>query len=371
MRRSITARFVTAVVLAIGCAAAGVAAHQPTGAGPRVTITFPASAHAAPITGRVYVAISRVNDRQTPIQQAGPTGVPLFGRNVEGLAPGTAAAIGPDDLGHPVASLRDIPAGDYWVAAVREHLHEVRPRRRPHRLAPHGPVGGPELEALAGQPLRRSRADPLRSRPRRRRSRSSPTRSSRPSRCRPTPTTVKRIKIQSQILSQVVGPADLPRRDGLAAEGLRRASRREVPDRLFRGPLLAEPAAAACSDRAQGWSTPVAAPRVIWVSLQHPSPYYDDSYGVNSANNGPYGDAIMQELMPAVESQFRVIARALGAHAHRRLDRRLDRARQPDLLSRLLRRHRSRSVPTASTSATTRSSTSTTTPTPTGWTTAG
>ena len=48
-------------------------------------------------------------------------------------------------------------------------------------------------------------------------------------------------------------------------------------------------------------------PRVILVSVQHPSPYYDDSYGVNSANNGPYGDAIMQELIPAVESRFRVI----------------------------------------------------------------
>ena len=45
---------------------------------------------------------------------------------------------------------------------------------------------------------------------------------------------------------------------------------------------------------------------MILVTLQHPSPYYDDSYGVNSANNGPYGDAIMQELIPAVETQFRV-----------------------------------------------------------------
>ena len=46
---------------------------------------------------------------------------------------------------------------------------------------------------------------------------------------------------------------------------------------------------------------------MILVTLQHPSPYYDDSYGVNSANNGPYGDAIMQELIPAVETKFRVI----------------------------------------------------------------
>ena len=46
---------------------------------------------------------------------------------------------------------------------------------------------------------------------------------------------------------------------------------------------------------------------MIIVTFQHPSPYYDDSYGVNSANNGPFGDAIMQELIPAVENRFRVI----------------------------------------------------------------
>jgi hypothetical protein len=49
-------------------------------------------------------------------------------------------------------------------------------------------------------------------------------------------------------------------------------------------------------------------PRFLYVTLQHPSPYYDDSYGVNSENNGPYGDAIIQELVPAVEKQFRAIA---------------------------------------------------------------
>jgi len=46
---------------------------------------------------------------------------------------------------------------------------------------------------------------------------------------------------------------------------------------------------------------------VLLVTLQHPSPYYDDSYGVNSANNGPYGDAITQELLPEVETKFRAL----------------------------------------------------------------
>jgi hypothetical protein len=48
-------------------------------------------------------------------------------------------------------------------------------------------------------------------------------------------------------------------------------------------------------------------PRVIMVLWLHPTPYYDDSYAVNSANNGPYGDAIMQELVPYIESHFRII----------------------------------------------------------------
>jgi len=48
-------------------------------------------------------------------------------------------------------------------------------------------------------------------------------------------------------------------------------------------------------------------PRMIFVTFQHPCPYYDDSYAVNSANCGPYGDAIMKELIPYVEEHFRII----------------------------------------------------------------
>ena len=43
------------------------------------------------------------------------------------------------------------------------------------------------------------------------------------------------------------------------------------------------------------------------VTFQHPTPYFDDSYAVNSANNGPYGDALLQELIPYLEAHFRII----------------------------------------------------------------
>jgi len=48
-------------------------------------------------------------------------------------------------------------------------------------------------------------------------------------------------------------------------------------------------------------------PRVLLIEIQHATPYYDDSYAVNSANNGPYGDAIQYELIPEIERRFRGI----------------------------------------------------------------
>ena len=46
-------------------------------------------------------------------------------------------------------------------------------------------------------------------------------------------------------------------------------------------------------------------PRFIVVEIEHANPYYDDSYAVNSANLGPYGDAINKELIPYIEQKFR------------------------------------------------------------------
>jgi hypothetical protein len=48
-------------------------------------------------------------------------------------------------------------------------------------------------------------------------------------------------------------------------------------------------------------------PRVIMLYVQNANPYYDDSYDVDSANVGPYGSAINEELIPAIEKQFRGI----------------------------------------------------------------
>jgi hypothetical protein len=48
-------------------------------------------------------------------------------------------------------------------------------------------------------------------------------------------------------------------------------------------------------------------PRVIAISCQYPMPYGDSAGAVNSANCGPYGDALMQEMIPYLEKHFRII----------------------------------------------------------------
>ena len=144
--------------LALTGAAVGLAAQAPRGAGIRVEITFSPTARAEPVTGMVYVAISRDNQR-TPIDQASPTGAPLFSKYVEHLAPGTPATITADDRGHPLRRLRDLPAGDdmdsYYLNDAVEKLNEfltktqdpkfagevVFQRRAPHCWGP----GAPDL----------------------------------------------------------------------------------------------------------------------------------------------------------------------------------------------------------------------------------
>src|SRR5688572_13206122 len=107
-------------VLVTGCLAGAAALGAITTSaqlpprGLRVEISFSQAVRSQPVTGMVYLAISKSNST-TPIQQADPEGAPLFSAFVQELKPGTPAMITRENRGHPVASLADIPAGDYWV----------------------------------------------------------------------------------------------------------------------------------------------------------------------------------------------------------------------------------------------------------------
>jgi hypothetical protein len=270
------------------------------------------TARAEPTTGRVYVAISRTNDaRRTPIEQAGQTGVPLFGVSVDALVPGKSVLVDARAFGHPLQSLRDLPRGEYWAQPF-VNVYTRFARADGHTVWMH-------MDQWEGQNWRRSPGniygDPVRI--------TWDPASRTPIRLvadklipavqvPPDNEYVRRIKMESPTLTKWWGHPI-----SLGATVLLPKDYDRHPDVRYpvvyshghfslRAPGGFGDTASRGADFTRYWQSDTA-PRMILVTLQHPSPYYDDSYGVNSANNGPFGDAIIQELIPAVESRFRVI----------------------------------------------------------------
>jgi hypothetical protein len=82
-------------------------------------ISFPSSVHDGPITGRVFILVSR-DSTPEPRQAADgfSTNVAMYAVDVSGLRPGEVTIITDSTPGYPLASLHEITAGDYWVQAV-------------------------------------------------------------------------------------------------------------------------------------------------------------------------------------------------------------------------------------------------------------
>src|SRR5258706_3731889 len=90
-----------------------------TAANARFEVSYPAALDNGPITGRLFVMISK-SDRSEPRLQAGSynASVPFFGLDVNALKPGDNAVIDPSVLGYPVDNLNQLPAGEYYVQAL-------------------------------------------------------------------------------------------------------------------------------------------------------------------------------------------------------------------------------------------------------------
>src|SRR5690348_15797359 len=99
------------------------AAAMPQASSEKFEVSFPASVHAGPITGRVFVAITK-EDKAEPRLVAGGLGDsgPLYGVDVSELKPEQAAVIDASTFGTPVHSLREIPAGDYYVRSEERRV---------------------------------------------------------------------------------------------------------------------------------------------------------------------------------------------------------------------------------------------------------
>jgi hypothetical protein len=298
----------------------------------RFEISYPSSLDNGPITGRVFVMISKT-DRIEPRLQAGSYGgsVPFFGRDVRALKPGANAVIDTSDLGFPVENLSRLPAGEYFVQALLNVYTQVR-RKDGHTIWVH-------LDQWEGQQWNRSpgnfvsevqrvRLDPAAGF----NVKLNLTKKLPPIQIPPDTEWVKRVKFQSKMLSEFWGNPIYLGATLLLPKGYDQNASRKYPVIYIQGhfglgapfgfttqppaaPESAEQRGARLSrgarepgyEFAQAWMSDDF-PRMVAVTFQHPTPYYDDSYAVNSANNGPYGDALMQELIPYLEEKFGISA---------------------------------------------------------------
>jgi hypothetical protein len=286
----------------------------------RFEITVPTTAHSVPITGRVFVILSR-NESKNLREQIGSweQETPFFGTDISNLAPGSAAIIDADTLGYPLNSLRDIAAGDYYVQALVSVYTEFH-RADGHTIWAHmdqwegqqfnlspgnlysevrkvhlDPKAGYDVQLQAGHVIP-------------------------PIKVPSDNQWVKRVKIQSKLLSKFWGqpiyigatillPKDYNKHPDVRYPVIYEQGHFGLEPPLY---MQTEPPTGDSKWRNVGYAAFQAwsgddFPRMIAVTFQHPTPYFDDSYAVNSANNGPYGDALMQELIPYIEEHFRTI----------------------------------------------------------------
>lgn len=300
----------------------------------RFAVSFPAERSPVPLDGRVLLMISNDPSAEPRFQIGdGASTQLLFGVDVDGLAPGREAVVDAAADAYPLASLSDLPPGKYVVQALLNRYETFR-RSDGHVVKlPPDKGEGQRWNAKPGNLY--SEPAPLVIEPGDRRT----IRISldREIAAIPAPADtkyIKHVRIRSDLLTKFWGR---PMEIGacvLLPEGFDEHPEARYPLIVYHGhfpytfsgfrpeppdpsikPDYSDRFHVAGYNRIQedyahrfykDWTGP-GFPRVILMEIQHANPYYDDSYAVNSANLGPYGDAIVRELIPAVENRFRGI----------------------------------------------------------------
>src|SRR5262245_16036796 len=126
-------RLTGALGAAAALAIAGACATRASTA-PRFAVSFPESSGLTAVDGRVLVMLS-TSDRQEPRFQVSDSDqtAQIFGVDVDGLRPGVDATVGETTLGYPIASLSDVPPGEYWVQGLL-HVYETFARSDGHTV---------------------------------------------------------------------------------------------------------------------------------------------------------------------------------------------------------------------------------------------
>jgi hypothetical protein len=301
-------------------------------AGPlRFNISFPAARSAQPLDGRVLLFISddgKTEPRFQTDQYRANTTRPIFGVDVDGLKPGAAVAIDDTVVGWPARSLKEIPTGDYYVQAM---INRYETFHRGDGKTVKMPMDQGEGQQWSRKPGNfysvpvKMHVDPVNGMPG---GEIAISMDQEIPPIKPPADTklVKYLRVQNDRLTKFWGrpmslgaivllPAGwdthpnahypLLVHHGHFPANMESDTWRETPPDP-NAPANQRDAQVAAYKFYQDWNGPNF-PRMIHLLVQHPTPYFDDSYAVNSANNGPYGDAITLDLIPMVEKQFRGI----------------------------------------------------------------
>lgn len=293
------------------------------GTGLQFDISFPASVSSATQDGHIILIVSRDSSSEPRFQYQvySPDVQPGFGLDVDGLAPGQTAVIDSKVFGWPLKSVADIPAGDYRVQAILNRYETFhRSDGRTIKIAPDKGEGQHwfskpgnfysepmhvHLDPASGQTVHISLAKVIAPIP------------------EPKDTKwVKYVRIKSDLLSKFWGTPMYIGAYVLLPAGFDDHPQAHYPLAVDQGhyptgfgefsPNPPTPGSrdsvrvSYAYDLYKKWTAPNF-PRMLVMKIQHANPFYDDSYAVNSANLGPYGDAIVKELIPYVEQKFRGI----------------------------------------------------------------
>jgi S-formylglutathione hydrolase FrmB len=267
----------------------GAAAQPPAATGLRFEVTVAPGMLAKPTDGRLLFVLGKVGSEGEPRRSIGDTGLtalPLLGADVNGFAPGVVGVV--DGLSEifPIASLSKLPAGEYVAQAVFAWNPDLRLPDAPgnlysdpHRVMLNPAEGGTVRIMLAHQ-------EP-------------------PDHPPPDTATVKYVRLQSELLSRFHGRPIYLRAGVVLPRDFERQPGRRFPLLVVIGGYGSRYTAAANWHDGRVSATDL--PMVV-LHLDGAGPY-GDPYQVNSDNNGPYGDAVTQELIPFVEGKYRCIGR--------------------------------------------------------------
>jgi hypothetical protein len=321
---------VALLVLLAVCPSSGVAGAEPL----RFAISFGPNLHDQPVDGRLLLMVSDDPAAEPRFQIVDGTKTQLaFGIDVEGWKPGTDAVIDGDVLGYPLESISQIRAGRYHVQALL-HRYETFHRVDGHTVKlPMDRGEGQKWNKAPGNFFstpREVEVDPARGET----VRVVLDRVIPPIADPPTTKYIKHERIQSERLSRFWGRPMYLGAHVLLPEGFDdhpearyplaiyhghfphtfEGFREQPPDpdlkpvyeARFQWPGYNRTVQEHAYQLYKDWTGPEY-PRMLIVEIQHANPYYDDSYAVNSANLGPYGDAITYELIPYLEKKYRAI----------------------------------------------------------------